>query len=294
MSSTSFPLLRKALRPIDPLIVRVLRRVDRVARNAGIPYFIAGATARDLILVNVYGMWAGRSTRDIDFGVAVESWEQFSSLRDGLTAGGEFEAYPHALHRLAWRDEQMEFPMFVDLIPFGGVTSADGHILWPPKNDVAMNVAGFEEALASSILLAVEDKLGVRVASVPGLTMLKLAAWADRGNTTTKDAIDLFQLVSTYAHAGNLDRLYDEAISILEAAEFDVQMAGAQLLGRDVSLICPASMEDIVRRLVRDDATFERLSDQAVNSKLDSDANLARKLLQLFRRGLASGTLIYP
>ena len=88
MSSTSLPLLHKTLLPIDPLIVRVLRRVDRLAQNAGIPYFIAGATGRDLILVNVYGMWAGRATRDIDFGVAVESWEQFASLRDALTASG--------------------------------------------------------------------------------------------------------------------------------------------------------------------------------------------------------------
>jgi len=57
MSNTSFPLLHKVLRPIDPLIVRVLRRVDRLARSAGIPYFMAGATARDLILVNVHGLW---------------------------------------------------------------------------------------------------------------------------------------------------------------------------------------------------------------------------------------------
>ena len=155
-----------------------------------------------------------------------------------------------------------------------------------------MNVAGFEEALASSILLTVEDHLVVRVASVPGLALLKLTAWADRGNTTTKDAIDLLQLVSTYAHAGKLDRLYEEAIPILEAAEFDVQMAGAQLLGRDVRLICPELMDGVIGRLIRDEATFERLSDQAVTSNLGSDANLQRRLLQFVRRGLPSGTFI--
>ena len=245
MSNTSFPLLHKVLRPIDPLIVRVLRRVDRLAHSAGIPYFIAGATARDLILVNVHGLWAGRATRDIDFGIA-----------------------------------------------FRGVSSPDNQIAWPPKNDMVMNVASFEEALASSILLAVEDQLGVRVASVPGLTLLKLTAWADRGNMTTKDAIDLLQLVSTYAHAGNLDRLYDQAMLILEAAEFDVQLAGAQLPGRDVRVICTECMEGVIGRLVRDDATFERLSDQAVNSELDSDADFQRRLLQFFRRGLTSETFI--
>ena len=36
--------------PVDPSIVRVLRTLDPIARDAGCAYFVAGATARDLIL----------------------------------------------------------------------------------------------------------------------------------------------------------------------------------------------------------------------------------------------------
>jgi len=65
-----------------------------------------------------------------------------------------------------------------------------------------MNVAGFEEALASSVVIAIEAGLTVRVASAAGLTLLKLAAWADRGRESNKDAADLYRLLTTYADAG--------------------------------------------------------------------------------------------
>jgi len=57
---------------VDPSIVRVLRTLDPIAREADCACFVAGA-ARDLILVNIHGLRPGRATRDIDFGIAVEN-----------------------------------------------------------------------------------------------------------------------------------------------------------------------------------------------------------------------------
>jgi predicted nucleotidyltransferase len=47
----------------------------------------------------------------------------------------------------------------------------------------------------------------LRVASLPGLAILKLVAWADRGAANAKDAHDLYQLMTNYAAAGNSGRL---------------------------------------------------------------------------------------
>jgi predicted nucleotidyltransferase len=77
--------------PVDPSIIRVLRALDPIARAAHCDYFVAGATARDLILVNVHGLRPGRATRDIDFGIAVESWDQFARLKERLIATGDFQ-----------------------------------------------------------------------------------------------------------------------------------------------------------------------------------------------------------
>ena len=58
-----------------------------------------------------------------------------------------------------------------------------------------MNVAGFEEALASSLSIEIEAGLTAHVASVAGLTLLKLTAWVDRGLESNKDAADLYRLL---------------------------------------------------------------------------------------------------
>jgi predicted nucleotidyltransferase len=77
---------------VDLSVVRVLRVLDPIARSSQCEYFLAGAAARDLILVNVHGLPAGRATRDIDFGIAVENWAQFELLKERLLATNNFSA----------------------------------------------------------------------------------------------------------------------------------------------------------------------------------------------------------
>jgi predicted nucleotidyltransferase len=211
---------------VDLSVVRVLRVLDPIARSSRCEYFLAGATARDLILVNVHGLRPGRATRDIDFGIAVESWAQFELLKEGLLATNDFSA-SRAQQRLTFTDSNEGISIPVDLIPFRGVGSANGTITWPQGGDLVMNVAGFEEALTSSVLVEIEPGLTVHVASAAGLTLLKLAAWVDRGRESNKDAADLYRLLTSYADAGNTDRVYKQELDLLESVDFDMQLAGA-------------------------------------------------------------------
>jgi predicted nucleotidyltransferase len=274
--------------PPDPSVIRVIRSLDPIARAAECAYFVAGATARDLILVNVYGLPPGRATRDIDFGIAVESWEQFADLKDRLIATGEFSADRRALQRLIYMDQAAGFSIPVDLIPFRGVTGTDGAITWPPSRDIVMNVAGFEEALASSVLIEMEVDLAVRVASIPGLTLLKLAAWADRGRENNKDAADLYRLLTAYADAGNIDRIYDHEFDLLEAVEYNMELAGSELLGRDVASIGSSHAMDQVRSLLASEENRERLVRQMAQTTYAEAAPTVGRIASCFCRGLLS------
>jgi predicted nucleotidyltransferase len=69
---------------IEPQKAGVLVAVDRVAKKAGIQFFIVGAAARDFILHYVYEIRPTRATLDVDIGVRVSSWAQYKS-------GGDFE-----------------------------------------------------------------------------------------------------------------------------------------------------------------------------------------------------------
>ena len=48
-----------------------------------------------------------------------------------------------------------------------------------------------------------------------------------------KDAFDLMLILQNYLDAGNSDRLYNEASHLLENANFDYELAGAWLAGKD-------------------------------------------------------------
>jgi predicted nucleotidyltransferase len=273
--------------PVDPTILSVLRSLDPIARAAECPYFVAGATARDLILVNVHGLRPGRATRDIDFGIAVESWDHFARLKDGLVATGDFESDRRAMQRLLYSDHGAGFSIPIDLIPFRGVASTSSTIEWPPSRDVVMNVAGFEEALASSVPMEIDEEFTVRVASVPGLTLLKLVAWSDRGRETNKDAADLYRLLTSYADAGNTDRLYDHEMALLEAVGFDMELAGAELLGRDLARICSPPILDQVRSLLESEPDLERLVRQMVQTSTHGEATpVVERTVNQFCRGV--------
>ena len=272
--------------PVDPSVVRVLRVLDPIARSSKCEYFLAGATARDLILVNVHGLRPGRATRDIDFGIAVESWAQFELLKERLLATNEFSA-SRAHQRLIYADSNDGLSTPVDLIPFRGVASADGIIAWPPSRDIVMNVAGFEEALASSVVIEIETGLTAHVASVAGLTLLKLAAWVDRGLESNKDAADLYRLLTSYADAGNTDRLYEHELDLLEAVDFDMRLAGAELLGRDLVTICDTQILNQVRSVLALERNRERLVIDMVRTSTYAEATpFVERALSGFGRGL--------
>jgi predicted nucleotidyltransferase len=222
-------------RPLDPATLHILSVVNRAAAELELPYIVVGATARDLLLFHVFGIPVTRATADIDFGIAVNSWARFRELRAALLASGHFRE-GKIEHRIYLKAQPATDEIPVDLIPFGGVADADV-IHWPPARETVMTVAGFEDAIAAAVHVQVTADLAIPVASLAGISVLKLFAWHDR-QTNDKDAVDLYHVISTYADAGNFDRLYDEEIQFLERANHDIDLAGAALLGFDARQLC--------------------------------------------------------
>jgi predicted nucleotidyltransferase len=76
---------------IDRLTVELFESIVSVAVSMSAPFFVVGATARDIILKYGYGIDTIRATNDIDLGVEVSDWDQYIKLREGLVATGRFE-----------------------------------------------------------------------------------------------------------------------------------------------------------------------------------------------------------
>lgn len=284
MNGTSRPVfeLTKSL----PNLVRApLRAVAQSFESLGLRYFLVGAAAREIILESVFGRPAGRLTRDLDFGVALSNWEEFETLRAALLRTGNFEETSTA-QRLLYRYSP-EVRIKIDLIPFGGIEEADSSIAWPPKKDVVMSVAGFEGALESAVLVRIANDFVLPVASLPGLIILKLFAWADRKHER-RDAPDILTILSEYIEAGNEERLFERDSALFEAAGFDVVRAGALMLGKDARLAANQQTRAKLEELLNDNALMEQLLNQMVQAGGRSDEAFAQgceSLLENFRKG---------
>jgi len=246
-------------RRLDLGMVEILRHVDRAAQALALDGFVMGATARDILLAGVFGLSADRATRDVDFAVAVEGWPQFEAIKARLVGTDAFDFDAKIAHRLYSRTVSGGRGVPLDLIPFGGVEEPGGKIAWPPDGAVVMNTAGYGEAGASAVLVEVEPGFSVRVVSLPGLVILKLVAWTERGSGDPRDALDLASLLRQYAAAGNADRLYGSEIGVLEIVQYDIDLAGARLLGMDAGRIAAPPTRAQILAVFADPTRLDRL-----------------------------------
>ena len=76
-------------KPLPDAVLQPLKASAATLEALGFRYFLVGATAREIILENVFGRPPGRSTRDLDFGIALSDWVQFEALRAALLKTGK-------------------------------------------------------------------------------------------------------------------------------------------------------------------------------------------------------------
>jgi len=240
MSAFSNRLSISSERPVDPVTLSTLDLIDKLLRNAKIPYMLVGATARDLLLYHVFGHAVTRATYDLDFAVLVDSWEQFAIVKGLFLDIPGFTDRGRSAQRLHYQPTGASFETIIDIIPFGKLETADRTIAWPPDADVVMNVAAFSDVFESSLSVQVRPDLSIPVASLPGLIVLKLFAWLDRHDE--RDVQDIRRLMETYTDAGNVDRLYEEEGDELARVNFDTSVAGSYLLGKDARRITDESV----------------------------------------------------
>lgn len=226
MKSTSLDLSQQNdLRWLSSLVAAV-----RIGA-AGIPFFLTGATARDLLLWYGHKIHTGRATKDVDLAFAVAGWDDFSALKARLVASGVFSEVPHVPERLRFQGT-----LDVDLLPFGGVEDGNRSIAWPPDGEPVLNVFALQEVLTEAVEVQLPGGESVRVPSLGGLGLLKIVAWADRRLTAPgKDAADFWLILQHYLQAGNEERLWDVGAHLLDEAGFDYEAAGGWLLGHDMA-----------------------------------------------------------
>lgn len=263
-------------KPLGDTLLALIRRLDAVMKQLATPYFVIGATARDILVEHVHGLDTARATRDIDFAVAIPSWDDYDRLKATLTATGEFTLSASA-HRLIFGKDEGAYPL--DLVPFDGVENG-GEIVWPPTGESVMNVAGYGDAYASALDIEIEPGFLVKIVSLPAMVVLKILAWNDRPERD-KHASDVLLVLRSYHQAGQFDRLYDEALDLLEQYDYDLELAGAALLGLDVKRDIAVDVRTQVTQVFASERSLDKFLVQMMRSYPGKPEH-ARRLILAF------------
>lgn len=275
--------LLKLQKKLPDNIQKILLTIFATLAELEIKSFVVGAVARDLIFEYVYKANIKRKTKDIDFGVAVESWAKYEQLKKTLILTGKFKDDTTNEQRIWWTELGGE--MKIDLVPFGNLESPIGQIAFPPKGDFVMSTVGFEEAFEHSLLLELDKSLTIRIASLAGLVLLKFVAYNDRPAERRRDIQDIFFIAGNYLNAGNEERLYEENADLLDD-DFNYETSGARLLGRELTPLLSEQTKDIILKLLAEEAdggNLQRFADIIASEEL-FDENRYELIIETFRQ----------
>lgn len=270
---------------LQPLAA-VVQALQFIAQPMAIDFFLMGAAARDLML-HAHNVTPTRLTTDVDFAVMVKDWESFTALHEALIKNSDFMERPgSAIHRLLHQATQLP----LDIVPFGGIERADRTIAWPPDQSTVFDCFGAREAFDACILVQLPQSVILKVASIPALALLKVSAWQDRKlSQRGKDAGDLFLFLSNYMDCGNLDRATSKHLDLFDIGDYEV--AGAQLLGRDIALLLDAHSIQRVLHILQPEVDTKGPLLLASQSGLDLER--ARSLLSALCNGLTDNNFLH-
>lgn len=212
-----------------PLLKKLLGELIPVFQKLEIKFFVIGATARDIIM-ELHGEKSGRRTQDIDIAIAVDKWEEFSTIENEIIQLSDFKKDTKQQQRFLYLDNFQ-----VDIVPYGGITTADDKIFWPPDQSFAMTVLGFEEAEKDLVRVKIDDTLEIDIVSLAGIFLLKLVAWKDRHHKGNKDADDMGFILQNYLNIHEERAAMEHYEEVYEIEDFTTTKAGAALLGIDIN-----------------------------------------------------------
>lgn len=179
----------------NDLLYNTLRALSHSLSQLNIPLYVVGATARDIIMKLLNEGEVRRRTNDLDVAIALQEWSDFDRVKDVLQSN-HFKKVKDK-QKFYYKDENNDNDFEVDVVPFGKIAE-DEQICWPPEGNPVMSVRCFEDVMANSISISINDEVHFDIASLCGQFLIKFDAWIDRHANTDKDAIDMFYFLDKY------------------------------------------------------------------------------------------------
>lgn len=219
--------------------------LEKSFQDFGIDYYLIGAFVREVWTDHIKTLPDKRATRDIDFAIYINEYEQYDKLKKHLVEKEDFKEHKEP-YRLITPDNNI-----VDLIPFGGIEQ-NGEVLIKGHKVVELSVFGTREVTEKAEVIEGNFK----VITLPGLAVMKLLSWHN-SDDRAKDLEDFYYLLQNYADIATDDLYLEENLHLLEEYN-EVRFSGARLLGKEMLKIIysssnlKASIHHILNSLLED------------------------------------------
>lgn len=125
-----------------------------------------------------------------------------------------------------------------------------------------------------------------------GIAMMKLVAWADRGEARPgRDAVDFLEVLRQHEHVLTEKELYDDYPEAMEAYDFRVELAAAWILGKQVVEQIDDRIKEVIQETLQPESRIRMLNHflkEKDFQETDSREAEAALLLDAFERGFQS------
>ncbi len=210
--------------------LEVFEALEASFQRLGIDFYIIGAFARDMWLMDNEHLPDRRITLDLDLAIYIAEWERFYVLKKFLES--DFGFIPDK------EPYRMFSPngLILDLIPFGGVEK-DHQVYLEGNPPVQLSVFGTTEVTGQ----AVSVDSAFHVITIPGLCIMKLVSWSQRPEWRRKDLSDFWYLLENYSDIDPEIIFTDSFLDLLTLDETNWSLKFAQIMGRQMNDILKSS-----------------------------------------------------
>ncbi len=202
-----------------------LLAVEHACLSLQLNFYILGALAKEIWFRNQ--RIPSRGTRDVDIAVFVTDESQFQQLKQLLIESHSFlDSKENAFVLHAPGSIQ------VDILPFGQLEVSDG-VAVSGSELSRIKVNGFQEVYFRNIasVRVLEDR-HYKIATLPGLVLLKLIAFDDRPEQRDKDPLDCLAIIEHYFELQS-DLIWDSHNDLFTESP-NLKRIAARVIGREM------------------------------------------------------------
>lgn len=245
-----------------------------------IDFYLIGALARNIWYSR--GSKIFRTTKDLDFAVMISNREDYEAVRSYLIEQKSFRATKNNSF-IMLSPSGVE----IDILPFGEI-EIDEEITFLGAGLSNIRVNGFMEVYqAGTEDIKLKTGHCFKVATLPGIVLLKLVAYDDRPEIRSKDARDIANIINHYFDL-QAEMIYENHADLFTDEEESLNEISANVVGREIYKIV-ATNQSLHQRLIniiskqiesKNDSSFIRNMASESKSTVDDMIQMIKSFLK--------------